>query len=1169
MAAAESTGPQPAPEQQPAGRKRLLVLVIVAIVVLAAIGTVLVLTSHGPQLVSLDHVTLSVVGGSTTVDQASTAAIRATAFDTKGSDVTANVSFTWSSTPAAAVVLTHPGLNSTAVVTAVQAGSVSITATAVWNGVSKSGSVSIAVNALHFYVFPSFAHPVPGNPIVLTVHVARADNSTDISFLGFVHFSSTDPAATLPPDTQITPTDAGVKTFTNVSITKIGAVQITGSNATYSITGTTTVYGNAVPVASFTATANPGNPSQTMLDASASSDTDGDSLAYSWAFGDGSTSTVGPVTSHLYGSAGTYTIGLTVYDTWLASNATTHPFTAHTAPVAEFAVKGERVNTTGTGIQVELNATASTGGDGIVTSYAWTFGDGQSTTAASAFTFHNYTKSTYDGRTVTVNLTVTNSFLFTNQTSRLVKVSSMALPPVAGFSMLINNYTRTVSVDGSASRSQTGAPIAWYNWSWGDGSPAYNASTPTASHAYAADGTYTITLTVIDTLNLKGAASAAVPVKLQDVAPVAIFTVSRHLMNATVNASQTFDLNGNLAWFTWAWGDGSPAQTYPSTQPGAVHRYVKPGLYVITLTANDTTNLKGTATRYVSVSNATLDYTYYDFFNVPYGDWWDMRTSIYGDLPTDVSCFNATSISEGLCTGTTSEVYPYTNWYPAPFGSLFYQQPGNDPLIYAPYRLGVLGQEVPGYNLSQPVFLPVMNYGQAPGKLLQFSWNMQYLTQTAKNSLTTQGCIAKSWHDDGFMIRSQIYLTLDPQEARRLFNLPTSANTPALIRSWFNDPINGTINPSCTTAGSLETNFQNALLNEGNGKYDIWNSFQYPYTAFYTNFSRAIVDPDGTIHLAIEMSAWGTEVLLAHWFYWGNASYQANVLDSRAAMGWWGMELAWFEDFHFNGDLDSFGMNFTLKAAMQYHFQTASFPGPDGCYRTQTGCTTPEVSPSDDVPYWTWGPVLSDYVAASRAHPTSELSRWTNLQYRHSTPGGTNYGQLGAYDFAPDSWPARSGEVWHFTFPAKMVFFNPATAPIPANPVNSLPYWNNLPLGVDYVEYNTTPANYGIYHNTLWTWDVYGNGAPSSWPAGWPQNRPGSYPTQPWGAIFFVPLGSRPKLATAALNMVALATQSGGSANLVSSGLEGIVSASPLPLWTSGALAAPAPIRRAFSRSAL
>lgn len=53
---------------------------------------------------------------------------------------------------------------------------------------------------------------------------------------------------------------------------------------------------------------------------------------------------------------------------------------------------------------------------------------------------------------------------------------------------------RTVSVDGSGSTDQDGT-IALYSWEFGDGS---TGSGPTASHTYAADGTYRVRLTVRD-----------------------------------------------------------------------------------------------------------------------------------------------------------------------------------------------------------------------------------------------------------------------------------------------------------------------------------------------------------------------------------------------------------------------------------------------------------------------------------------------------------------------------------------------------------------------------------------------------------------------------------------------------------------------------------------------
>ncbi len=85
---------------------------------------------------------------------------------------------------------------------------------------------------------------------------------------------------------------------------------------------------NRPPTARMTATPRSGAvPLAVSFDASASSDPDpGDTLSYSWNFGDGSPplTTTGPVTSHSYGVAGTYTATLVVRDDHdAASPATT------------------------------------------------------------------------------------------------------------------------------------------------------------------------------------------------------------------------------------------------------------------------------------------------------------------------------------------------------------------------------------------------------------------------------------------------------------------------------------------------------------------------------------------------------------------------------------------------------------------------------------------------------------------------------------------------------------------------------------------------------------------------------------------------------------------------------------------------------------------------------
>jgi glucose/arabinose dehydrogenase len=72
--------------------------------------------------------------------------------------------------------------------------------------------------------------------------------------------------------------------------------------------------GNQPPTAHLSATPTSGGlPLTVQFDGSASSDPEGAALRHTWSFGDGTTGT-GPTTSHVYGTAGTYTATLTVTD---------------------------------------------------------------------------------------------------------------------------------------------------------------------------------------------------------------------------------------------------------------------------------------------------------------------------------------------------------------------------------------------------------------------------------------------------------------------------------------------------------------------------------------------------------------------------------------------------------------------------------------------------------------------------------------------------------------------------------------------------------------------------------------------------------------------------------------------------------------------------------------
>lgn len=140
--------------------------------------------------------------------------------------------------------------------------------------------------------------------------------------------------------------------------------------------------------------------------------------------------------------------------------------------------------------KVTVSGTNSTDADGTVTAYAWDFGDGATDTGATAT--HTYAA---DGRYV-VNLTVTDNAGAKDSTTREVDV--VAAPPVnQPPKATIGTPTidqRKVTVSGASSTDPDGT-VAGYAWEFGDGATATGA---TATHTYAADGSYVVKLTVTD-----------------------------------------------------------------------------------------------------------------------------------------------------------------------------------------------------------------------------------------------------------------------------------------------------------------------------------------------------------------------------------------------------------------------------------------------------------------------------------------------------------------------------------------------------------------------------------------------------------------------------------------------------------------------------------------------
>ena len=150
--------------------------------------------------------------------------------------------------------------------------------------------------------------------------------------------------------------------------------------------------------------------------------------------------------------------------------------------------------------QLTFDGSGSDDPDGTITAYDWTFGDGNNGTGVSPT--HTYDAAgTYD-----VSLVVTDD----DGAESAPSATTASIEPAEEDPIADPNgpYTGTEGVavvfDGSASFDPDGGVITQYDWDFGDGNTGIGVA---PSHTYAADGSYTVTLTVVDD---EGAVSAPV-----------------------------------------------------------------------------------------------------------------------------------------------------------------------------------------------------------------------------------------------------------------------------------------------------------------------------------------------------------------------------------------------------------------------------------------------------------------------------------------------------------------------------------------------------------------------------------------------------------------------------------------------------------------------------------
>ncbi|MGQ9582680.1 MAG: PKD domain-containing protein [Thermoplasmatota archaeon] len=327
-----------------------------------------------------------------------------------------------------------------------------------------------------------------------------------------------------------------------------------------------------------------------LLNGSGSTDTAGDlarGLLFNWSFGDGASApwSASPLASHTYSAPGEYTVTLRVRDDDGAEASDRATVRVHNvAPSVEampgrVAYEDEEVIFTGAG--------GDTPSDAQHLVYRWDFGDGNGTSwSSSPRSTHAYTaRGNYTARLIVrdpramtaegiVNLTVLNP------------APTCGIDP--GSRELSAREDETLSFEGWGADSPSDLPHLQYMWDFGDGNSTEWSATTAASHAYAAEGCYTVTLRVRDDDGDVG--GDATSVRVANLAPTAVVlneesgAVEDELILFVGEGRDTPSDVPRLE-YRWDFGDGTRSDW--STSPEASHSYPAAGSYEVTLTVRD------------------------------------------------------------------------------------------------------------------------------------------------------------------------------------------------------------------------------------------------------------------------------------------------------------------------------------------------------------------------------------------------------------------------------------------------------------------------------------------------------------------------------------------------------------------------------------------------------
>ncbi len=295
-----------------------------------------------------------------------------------------------------------------------------------------------------------------------------------------------------------------------------------------------------------------------------SDESSGTPNSWSWNFGDGNTSTT-QNPSNIYTCSGDYNVILTITE----SNGCTNTYSS----VVTVTVPGGSVASS-THAVAGNTVTFTNSSSGTITNYAWDFGDGTSSTAASPV--QTYTCAGY----YTVHLRTTDNNGCTSDQYQVVQATG---DPKAGYTITAVSGT-TVNLTSTS----TGTNLT-YEYDFGDGTPIDTAANPT--HTYTCPGGYYIGLRVASL----GPCTSTTFYRYVEIVgnPTASF------FSTTTGSTATFvnTTTGTITGYQWYFGDGGV-----STAQDPTRTYACPGSYYVTLEATSSNGCVSNTAQSVTVT---------------------------------------------------------------------------------------------------------------------------------------------------------------------------------------------------------------------------------------------------------------------------------------------------------------------------------------------------------------------------------------------------------------------------------------------------------------------------------------------------------------------------------------------------------------------------------------